>query len=103
MGAGKGASHSTRLGLRPTGLRWRPDGSGLLFTADEAVLDELAYARSDLFLVTVDGALTRLTDDGYTYSGAGFSPDGKWISYVRGFGTDMIVDRKLRHGGPRDL
>ncbi len=43
----------TRLGLRPGGLQWRPDGSELLFTADEAVLDELAYGRSDLFTVTV--------------------------------------------------
>ena len=93
----------TQLGLRPGSLRWRPDGSKLLFTADEAVLDELAYGRSDLFLVTVEGELTRLTNDGYTYSGAGFSPNGRWISYTRAFGTNMIIDRKLNHGGPRDL
>ena len=101
---GNGTSRQlTRLGLRPGGLRWKPDGSALLFTADEAVLDELAYGRSDLFVVTVDGELTRLTDDGYTYSGVNYSPDGRWISYVRAFGSDMIIDRKLRHGGPRDL
>jgi len=93
----------TQLGLRPGNLRWRPDGNGLLFTADEAVLDELAYGRSDLFLLTFEGELTRLTNDGYTYSGAGFSPDGRWISYTRAFGTNMIIDRKLKHGGPRDL
>ena len=93
----------TQLGLRPGNMRWKPDGSELLFTADEAVLDELAYGRSDLFLVTVEGELTRLTNDGYTYSGAGFSPDGRWISYTRAFGTNMIIDRKLNHGGPRDL
>ncbi|GIT49942.1 MAG: hypothetical protein Ct9H300mP15_01550 [Gemmatimonadota bacterium] len=93
----------TQLGLRPGSLRWRPDGSKLLFTADEAVLDELAYGRSDLFLVTVEGELTRLTNDGYTYSGAGFSRKGRWISYTRAFGTNMIIDRKLNHGGPRDL
>ena len=102
--AGSGeARQLTSLGLRPSGVQWRPDGSSLLFSADEAVLDELAYGRSDLFMVTVEGQLTRLTDDGYTYSGAGFSPDGRWISYTRGFGTNMIIDRKLRHGGPRDL
>ena len=102
MGADE-AVQLTRLGLRPSGLRWKPDGSSLLFTADESVLDPLLYSRSDLFLVTVEGQLTRLTDDGYTYSGAGFSPDGRWISYTRAFGSNMIIDRKLRHGGPRDL
>ena len=93
----------TWLGLRPGGLRWRPDGREILFTADESVLDELAYGRSDLFTVTVDGVIDRLTDDGYTYSGVGYSPDGRWISYTRSFGTNMIIDRDLRHGGPRDL
>jgi dipeptidyl aminopeptidase/acylaminoacyl peptidase len=97
------AQQLTSLGLRPENLTWRADGQALLFTADEAVLDELAYSRSDLFVVTVDGTLTRLTDDGYTYSGVGYSPDGRWISYVRAFGSDFIIDRKLDHGGPRDL
>ena len=101
-GAGP-ARQLTHLGLRPGNLTWRSDGSVLLFTADEADLDELAYSRSDLFVVDLDGELTRLTDDGYTYSGVGFSPDGRWISYVRAFGTDFIIDRKLDHGGPRDL
>ena len=93
----------TRLGLRPEDLSWSADGRTLLFTADEAVLDELAYSRADMFLVTVEGELTRLSDDGYTYSNATYSPDGRWISYVRGFGTDFIIDRKLDHGGPEDL
>jgi dipeptidyl aminopeptidase/acylaminoacyl peptidase len=100
---GSEATQLTRLGLRPSGLEWRPNGNEILFTADEAVLDELAYGRSDLFTVSVEGRLTRLTDDGYTYSGVGYSPDGRWISYVRSFGTDMITERDLRHGGPRDL
>ena len=93
----------TRLGLRPQNVSWRADGRALLFTADETFRDELAYDRPDLFLVTPDGESTRLTDDGYVYSGATFSPDGRWISYVRSYGTDFIIDRKLDHGGPRDL
>jgi dipeptidyl aminopeptidase/acylaminoacyl peptidase len=97
------ARQLTRLGLRASTLRWSPDGRTLLFTADEAVRDELEYARTDLFAVTVDGVLTRLTDDGYVYSDPDFSPDGRWISYVRSFGLDMIIGGKLDHGGPQDL
>lgn len=101
---GSGASRQlTRLGLRPGSLDWRADGREILFTADEAVLDPLAYGRSDLFTVTPDGEVTRLTDDGFTYSGVGYSPDGRWISYVQAWGTDYIIERKLDHGGPRDL
>lgn len=93
----------TFLGLRAGNLTWSPDGSTLLFTADEAALDELAYPRTDLFQVTVDGELSRLTNDGYQYGNAAFSPDGRWISYTRSMGTDMIVARKLDNGGPRDV
>ncbi len=100
---GAPARQLTRLGLRPGNLSWNPDGRSLLFTADESVLDELAYGRSDLFLVTIEGQLTRVTDDGYVHSGVSSSPDGRWITYVRTFGTDMITQQDLRHGGPRDL
>ena len=32
-----------------------------------------------------------------------YSPDGKYLSYVRDPGTDMIIQQKLNHGGPSDL
>ena len=35
--------------------------------------------------------MTRLTDDGYVYSDAAYSPDGKYISYVRDPGTDLVI------------
>jgi len=57
----------------------------------------------DLWTVTLDGKVTRLTDDGYVYSDAAYSPDGRYISYVRDPGTDMIIQQKLNHGGPSDL
>jgi dipeptidyl aminopeptidase/acylaminoacyl peptidase len=47
--------------------------------------------------------VTRLTDDLYTYDAAMFSPDGKYISYVRRYGTDMVIGQKLNHGGQADL
>jgi dipeptidyl aminopeptidase/acylaminoacyl peptidase len=93
----------TRLGLQPGGLRWTPGGEALVFTANERALDETAYGASDLFRITLDGELTRLTDDGYNYANVEFSPDGRWMSYVRSFGTDMIIDLRLDHGGSRDL
>ncbi|MBT8402332.1 MAG: S9 family peptidase [Gemmatimonadetes bacterium] len=93
----------TSLGLRPGNLSWRPDGQRILFTADEAVRDPLAYGRSDLFTVDLEAEVTRLTDDGFTYSSVAYSPDGGSFSYIRAWGTDYIIERKLDHGGPRDL
>lgn len=93
----------TDLGLRPSNISWRHDGKVLLFTADSHFRDEMTYGRSDLWTVTLEGEVTRLTDDGYTYSSAGYSPDGKYIYYIRGYGTDMVIEQKLNHGGPRDL
>lgn len=93
----------TDLGLRPGGITWRPDGKALLFTADSNFRDEMTYGMSDLWTVTIEGEVTRLTDDGYTYSNAGYSPDGKYIYYIRGYGTDMVIEQKLNNGGPRNL
>lgn len=89
--------------LRPSDLAWHPDGRRIAFVADSDWRNQLAYSRADLWMVTTDGTVTRLTDDPYVYSDVGFSPDGTYLSYVRSFGTDMIIDRKLNHGGPRDI
>ena len=91
------------MDIRPSGVVWHPAGQILAFTADAEWRNELKYNRSDLWTVTVDGTLTRVTDDGYSYSGAEFSPDGRYMSYTRSFGTDMIIEQKLNHGGPRDI
>ncbi len=91
------------LDLRPTGLAWHPDGTHLVFIADSDWRDELKYESPDLWDVTVDGKVTRLTDDGFVYRDASFSPDGKYLAYVRDPGTDIIIKQKLDHGGPSDL
>ncbi len=91
------------LDIRPTGLAWHPDGTRLAFIADTDWRNELKYESPDLWTVTIDGKVTRLTDDGFVYSDANFSPDGKYLSYVRDPGTDLIIQQKLNHGGPSDL
>ena len=89
--------------IRPTNIAWHPNGALLAFIADPDWRDELKYESPDLWTVTTDGDVTRVTDDDYVYGSADFSPDGRWLSFVRTFGTDMIIQQKLNHGGPRDL
>jgi dipeptidyl aminopeptidase/acylaminoacyl peptidase len=89
--------------IRPTNVAWHPQGALLAFVADPDWRDELKYESPDLWTVTTDGQVTRLTNDDYVYSGVDFSPDGQWLSFVRTFGTDMIIAQKLNHGGGRDL
>jgi dipeptidyl aminopeptidase/acylaminoacyl peptidase len=89
--------------MRPGNVTWHPNGRLLAFTADADFRNELKYDRADLWTVTTDGKVTRLTNDGAVHSDVDFSPDGTHLSYVRGFGTDMIISQKLNHGGPRDL
>ena len=89
--------------LRPSGVAWHPNGQLLAFTADPDWRNDLEYEDADLWTVTLDGKVTRLTDDRYVHSNPEFSPDGKYLSYTRSFGTDMIISQKLNHGGSRDL
>jgi len=95
----------TTLGLPGmTGLHWVPDGSALQFSLNAgAAREEGAYGATELYRISLDGRLTRVTDDGMNDASVSFSPDGRWMTYVRSFGTQMIVDRKLDHGGPTDL
>jgi dipeptidyl aminopeptidase/acylaminoacyl peptidase len=89
--------------LRPSNIAWHPGGALIAFTADPDWRNELKYASPDLWTVTTDGKVTRLTNDGYVYGGVSYSPDGKYLAYSRSFGTDMIIEKRLNHGGPDDL
>ena len=91
------------LDLRPDNLAWHPNGRLVAFTANTGWRDELKYERSDLWTVTTDGKLTRVTDGPYVHNDVRFSPDGRFLSYSRTFGTDMVIEKKLNHGGPEDL
>jgi dipeptidyl aminopeptidase/acylaminoacyl peptidase len=89
--------------LRPAGLAWHPSGQLLAFAADPDWRNALKYNSPDLWTVSRDGKITRLTNDGYVYGNVGYSPDGRFLSYSRSFGTDMIIEQRLNHGGPQDL
>jgi dipeptidyl aminopeptidase/acylaminoacyl peptidase len=102
-GADAGARTLVDMDMRPSNIVWHPGGKLLAFTADADFRDELKYDRPDLWTVTTEGNVTRLTNDGAVHSDLDFSPDGRYLSYARTFGTDMIIKQRLNHGGPRDL
>ena len=89
--------------VRPSALAVSPDGTRLVFTADPDWRDELRYDSADLWTMTPAGKVTRLTNDDNVYSAPVFSPDSRWIAYVRDPGTDLIIREKRNHGGPSDL
>lgn len=102
VGGGAGKALTT-LGMRPANLAWHPDGSQIAFTADETWRDEQSYEDPDIYLVTTAGQVKRLTADGYVWSSLAFSPDGRFLLGERTFGTDMIIQQRLNHGGSDDL
>lgn len=94
----------TRLGLRPQGMRWSPDGTALLFIADSSYRDERRYQHAQVWTVSLDGTVRRISPDlDYDYDGASWSPDGRWVLYTRQLSTDAVIARRMDHGGPTDL
>jgi dipeptidyl aminopeptidase/acylaminoacyl peptidase len=102
--SGAGATQITRLGLRPSGIEWSPDGSTLLFTADSGYRNERLYEKGDIYTASRDGVVRRLTNDReMNYTNARYSPDGKWILYTRQLSTNAVIAKRLDHGGATDL
>ena len=97
------AKELTTLGFRPANLAWNPAGTMIAFTADENWKEEQKYESPDIYTVTTEGKVTRMTTDGYVWSSLAYSPDGKFLLSERTFGTDMIIQQKLNHGGSDDL
>jgi len=103
--AGDGAERQlTTLGLRPQELQWNSEGTRLVFTADSTYRDERRYNNSQIWTVTREGQVRRISaDPEINYTGASFSPDGRWILYTRQLSTDAVIARRLDHGGATDL
>ena len=94
----------TRLALRPGNVAWRKDGAALLFTADSGYRNERKYGAAQVYTVSLDGTVRRLTkDNDYAHTNARYSPDGRWVLYTRQMSTDAVIARKLNHGGATDL
>lgn len=93
----------TQLGVTVGDLAWRPDSGALAFVANTHQRDEYVYPRADVFTVTVDGALTRLTDDGFDHGAPDWSPDGKAIVFTRQQGLSAVIAAKQTNGGPLDV
>ncbi len=93
----------TSLGVDVQWAAWRPDSRALVLVADTHQRNEYSYERADLFLVDLEGRLERLTDDGYHYSSAVWSPDGTALVFRRQQSLNQIIEAKQRHGSPVDL
>lgn len=93
----------TSLGMRAANLAWHPNGGLIAFTADDMWRNEQAYEQPDIYSVTTGGEVKRLTTDGYVWGSLSYSPDGQFLLSERTFGTGMIIEKKLSHGGSDDL
>jgi dipeptidyl aminopeptidase/acylaminoacyl peptidase len=101
--AGRSPRKLTSLGVDVQSADWRPDGSALVVVADSHQRDEYTYERADLWLVSLDGSVRRLTDDGYNHSSPTWSPDGRFVTFRRSAGLNMVIESGQNHGAPVDL
>ncbi len=101
--AGGDPKQITELGFNVQRAAWRRDGTALAFTADSHQRDEHSYERADVWLVSTNGKVQRLTDDGFNYSSPAFSPDSKSIVVRGNLGLDKVIAAKQDHGAPTDL
>src|SRR5262249_14496215 len=91
----------THLGLRPTGANWNRAGTMLVFTADSIYRDELLYGRSDIWTVTTDGVLKKLTSNqDYSNANVTFSPDCNCIFALRTTPPDAVIPLEIHNRGP---
>lgn len=93
----------TRLGVSIQAAHWRPDSRALVLLANTYERDEYVYERADLWTLTLEGQLHRLTDDGYNHSTPTWSPDGRWLAFRRGQSLNQVIESKQNHGSPVDV
>jgi dipeptidyl aminopeptidase/acylaminoacyl peptidase len=97
------ARQLTSLEVDTRSPAWRPDGGALAFVADPHERDESTYERADLWVVSLDGTVTRLTDDDVDYSAVSWSPDGRRLVARGATGLDVVIRERWGHGSAVDL
>src|SRR5262245_9924604 len=101
--AGGAPRQLTKLGVDVQSAAWRPDSGALVIEANHSQRDEYQYERSDLWIVSLDGTIKRLTDDGYNHSAPVWSPDGKAIFFHRAQSLTQVIAARQNHGSPVDI
>ena len=101
--AGGDARQLTDFKVNVHGAAWRPDSGALAFTANTHERDEYIYERADLFVVSLDGRVKRLTDDGYNRDSPAWSRDGTTIAFRRLLGLNAVIASRQDHGAPVDI
>ncbi len=97
------AKQLTTLGVNIEQPAWAPDSNSLTFVANMHQRDEHTYERADLFTVTNEAKLTRLTNDNHHYRAPVFSPNGKTIAVLREQSLNLILANKQTQGSPTDI
>jgi dipeptidyl aminopeptidase/acylaminoacyl peptidase len=97
------ARQLTTLGVNARAIAWRPDSNALAFVADMHQRDEYSYDRADLFTVSLAGALTRITDDGFDHGAPVWTAQGDAIVAIREQSLNQVLAAKQLHGSPTDL
>src|SRR5262249_9051022 len=75
----------------------------LVIEANSYQRDEYTYERSDLWIISIDGQIKRLTDDGFNHSSPSYSPDGRSIILRRQQNLNSVIAAKQNHGGAVDI
>ncbi len=97
------ARQLTTMGVDVRAATWRPDSGALAFVADMHQRDEYSYDRADLFTVSLAGALTRVTDDGFDHGAPAWTAKGDAIVAIREQSLNQVLAAKQQHGSPTDL
>ena len=93
----------TELGVDVRSAAWRPDSGALALIADSHQRDEYSYERADLWIVSLDGKIRRLTDDGFEYDSPVWAEDGGSLIFRRQQSLNQIIQARQTHGSAVDL